>query len=460
MRWLIAGGAVLLALALPGAAQAAPYSSHSQLYACCTDSATKEAMFREAKDSGAAYIRVDFELEGMFEPGSPPTGPGPTRWRRCRASIGSRCWPCCWARRRRTPTARSVEFFSKRMCPPADPGAVGQPGRGDRRPLPGPDRPLPDRQRARRRLGLPRQRRGLRADAVGRLRRDPRRRARRQGGAGPDHALRLPGHRLAGPGVPHAGHGRGQQVRHRRDAHCAATRGGWCRPCSSGRRSCAAGGATCPCGSPSTATPPTRAGSSIRPTAAARRPRPPTWPQSLPALAKAGAAQVFVTLRDGGEREYEAEGILAGRGLPGQVFRRKPAFWAVRHAAARWGLPEPVAPPPPVPVPVARTAVTAPLLWRPALLSTRVGRPPAAGHSPPRDPQRALPRPRLLRPGGRGLPPARDAPVRRTLRVSRGAATAPWWTCARPRARARVTGSGSPSATPAPPPRRPAPAAR
>lgn len=66
MRWLLAGVAVLLALACPGGAQAAPFSSHSQLYACCTDSATQEAMFREAKESGAAYIRVDLELETMF----------------------------------------------------------------------------------------------------------------------------------------------------------------------------------------------------------------------------------------------------------------------------------------------------------------------------------------------------------------------------------------------------------
>ena len=57
-------GAFLLASALaPSTATAAPYSSHSQLYTCCTDSATKRAMFAEAAASGAAYIRVDIGME-------------------------------------------------------------------------------------------------------------------------------------------------------------------------------------------------------------------------------------------------------------------------------------------------------------------------------------------------------------------------------------------------------------
>ena len=76
---LLAAGACALAAALaaPAAAAATPYSSHSQLYACCTDGATKEAMFREAKDSGAAYIRLDFELETMFSRGGPTDWTGP-----------------------------------------------------------------------------------------------------------------------------------------------------------------------------------------------------------------------------------------------------------------------------------------------------------------------------------------------------------------------------------------------
>ena len=36
---------------------------HSQLYTCCTDSATKRAMFAEASASGVAFIRIDIGME-------------------------------------------------------------------------------------------------------------------------------------------------------------------------------------------------------------------------------------------------------------------------------------------------------------------------------------------------------------------------------------------------------------
>ena len=61
--------------------------------------------------------------------------------------------------------------------------------------------------------------------------------------------------------------------------------------------------------------------------------------QSLPALAKAGADQVFVTLRDGGDGQYAQRASWAGPTRP--AFRRKAAWWAVREAVDSWGLPEP-----------------------------------------------------------------------------------------------------------------------
>lgn len=63
---------------------------------------------------------------------------------------------------------------------------------------------------------------------------------------------------------------------------------------------------------------------------------------SLPALAAAGSQETFVTLLDGPPGPYESEGIVAGRGRPGEALRRKPAWLAVRRAAARLpdGLPE------------------------------------------------------------------------------------------------------------------------
>ena len=59
----IAVGVVLAAAAWAAPATAAPYSSHSQLYTCCTDRATKRAMFAEASASGAAFIRIDIGME-------------------------------------------------------------------------------------------------------------------------------------------------------------------------------------------------------------------------------------------------------------------------------------------------------------------------------------------------------------------------------------------------------------
>ena len=63
----------------------------------------------------------------------------------------------------------------------ARPEGVGPPRRRGRRPREGRDRPLGDPQRARRHLGVHGQRRGLRADAERRLRRDQGRRARGPG---------------------------------------------------------------------------------------------------------------------------------------------------------------------------------------------------------------------------------------------------------------------------------------
>ena len=89
---------------------------------------------------------------------------------------------------------------------------------------------------------------------------------------------------------------------------------------------------------------------------------------SLPLLAKAGAAQVFVTLRDGGDAQYAQEGIVGGTG---PAYRRKPAWFAVRDAAQRWGQPEP--PAAPVPPPVAQAAAPAPFLFRSSFVSSRAG---------------------------------------------------------------------------------------
>jgi hypothetical protein len=59
--------AVLCAAAGSAPAHAAPVSSHAMVHTCCTPPAMKERIFAEAAASGAELIRVDIELNGIFE---------------------------------------------------------------------------------------------------------------------------------------------------------------------------------------------------------------------------------------------------------------------------------------------------------------------------------------------------------------------------------------------------------
>jgi hypothetical protein len=49
------------------AAHAGPYSAHSMVQSCCTPFAQKERMFAEAKTMGATYIRLDVSIEDIFD---------------------------------------------------------------------------------------------------------------------------------------------------------------------------------------------------------------------------------------------------------------------------------------------------------------------------------------------------------------------------------------------------------
>lgn len=68
----MAGRALLLALvaalavAAPARAEPAPVSSAAMLFTCCTPPALQDRIFEEAADSGARYVRVDVELHGIF----------------------------------------------------------------------------------------------------------------------------------------------------------------------------------------------------------------------------------------------------------------------------------------------------------------------------------------------------------------------------------------------------------
>jgi hypothetical protein len=52
------------------AARPAPYSAHSMIYTCCTPYELKERMFSEARAMGSSYIRLDVEIGPIFEHGS------------------------------------------------------------------------------------------------------------------------------------------------------------------------------------------------------------------------------------------------------------------------------------------------------------------------------------------------------------------------------------------------------
>lgn len=65
---LLSVGLALLALATP--AHAAPISAHAMVHTCCTPDALKERIFAEADALGADYIRVDVELNAIFEDGA------------------------------------------------------------------------------------------------------------------------------------------------------------------------------------------------------------------------------------------------------------------------------------------------------------------------------------------------------------------------------------------------------
>jgi hypothetical protein len=63
----------LAALALAAPVHAAPISAHAMVHSCCSPSGLKERIFSEAKAVGADYIRVDVEMDAIFEgPGGGP----------------------------------------------------------------------------------------------------------------------------------------------------------------------------------------------------------------------------------------------------------------------------------------------------------------------------------------------------------------------------------------------------
>jgi hypothetical protein len=77
----IALATCLLLAALPAAGtQAAPVSSHAMVYACCTPFEMKERIFAESAALGAEFVRVDVQVNDVFEGDSGGPAPAPD-WR-------------------------------------------------------------------------------------------------------------------------------------------------------------------------------------------------------------------------------------------------------------------------------------------------------------------------------------------------------------------------------------------
>ena len=68
LLWTLAATA---AAGAPPVRRGAPVSAHAMVHTCCTPPAMKERIFAEAKAMGARFIRVDVELSGIFGAGAP-----------------------------------------------------------------------------------------------------------------------------------------------------------------------------------------------------------------------------------------------------------------------------------------------------------------------------------------------------------------------------------------------------
>ena len=351
---IVLGTALGLAVGMPvGPAQAAPYSSHSQIYSCCTVAATKESMFRAAKESGAAYIRVDINMPAIFAPErygfrlgpldlpfplKPPSrGPdwtGVDDIARLSRQYGLPVLGILLGSS--NPAASCPERIDRqRLCPPADPTQWGaQAGEVAARYRGVIDNfeiwNEPDGRWAF--AGGPEDYGQLLASSYDAIKAAaPSARVVLGGTMYPNargadwlsRVFRTPGTDSARKFDVSSIHVRGRtkvmltDMRERvrflkragRSTPMWVTEHGYPGSTKWQRDSDYRGG---------------------------ERAQAAYLAESLPALALAGADQVFVTLRDGGGGQFDSEGILRGQGRPGEAFSRKAAWQTVRDAALNW----------------------------------------------------------------------------------------------------------------------------
>ena len=332
----------LLVAALAGlgasSASAAPYSSHAQLHACCTPSPVKEAIFREAKESGAAFIRVDLEMHGIF-----PAGVAGAR-----RQWGGPDEVAGLSRRFELPVVAILHGVPRpesscpaapsdggRLCPPVDPSTWGAEAGEVAARYAGTISHFeiwnePDGQWAFR--GQPEDYARMLAAAYDAIKSQAPGAQVVLGGSmypGPDGEAWLQ-RSFETPGVAAASKFDIANLHLRGDAAFMLN------DLRARRAFMARWGRSVPMWVTEHGYPSDPAYQAVvrRPTG--EQAQADYLAVTLPMLALNGADQVFVTLRDAGSGEFASEGIVEGPGSPDSPFRRKQAWSVVRDAALNW----------------------------------------------------------------------------------------------------------------------------
>ena len=315
MRRCILTAAVALAAVVAPPAGAAEIGSHSQLHTCCTAPAVREAIFRQAKGSGARSIRLDIEMNGVFTTG--PFGIVFRNWTKVDAvrALSRRYDLPVTAVLLGSPVAAAGCPTDRLRCPPADPAVwAGHAAEVARRSgfraievWNEPDGPAFE--------GTPQDYGALVAATYAAVK--PTAPAttvvlggtQDSGAGGRDWLAQA----LAVPGAAHAFdvasiHLRGpleRMIRRLTELRTQLRVPTWV---TEHGRSAGVDG---------------EAGQAAY------------LERSIPALVGAGGAEVYVTLLDAPPGPYESEGIVAGQGEPGQILRPRLAQAVVRRLAAK-----------------------------------------------------------------------------------------------------------------------------
>lgn len=386
-RFALGAALCFSGLAPAAPAAAAPYSSHSQIYSCCTDPAVMEAKFREAKASGAAFIRLDINVPSIIAPDRYPhlgpdgvvapalpvgVGPGgvvdpggvdpggvvlptigPTGLPRAGAAASSgRAWGGLdlvaeLSRRYRLPVlgillgspnpadSCPARIDRRQLCPPADPSVWASYAAEIAARYRGvidhfevwnePDGPWAF-------AGGPEDYARMLSAAYDAIKAEAPSASvilggtmypTGRGGAWLSRVFATPGANAARKFDVGSIHVRGQIKRMLAQLRAR-------------KRFLRKTGRSVPIWITEHGYPANTKFQRSRNYRGGPRAQAAYLAEALPALALGGAAQVFVTLRDGGGGPFNTEGILRGKGRPGEAFSRKPAWFQVRRAARRW----------------------------------------------------------------------------------------------------------------------------